>query len=105
VSAHRCCVRGGLRIAEGGPHPASVTRRALAFSAKIVPVGILAVLPKCPACVAAYVALGTGIGLSLAAAAYIRFALIYLCVSILLYFVMKTGTHLHRGHWFRRKRE
>jgi hypothetical protein len=90
VSAHRCCVQDGLRIAEGDPHPASLTRRALALTAKIVPGAILAVLPKCPACLVAYVALGTGIGLSLTAAAYIRLALVSLCVIALLYFAVKT---------------
>jgi hypothetical protein len=98
VSAHRCCVvpsggieqkNAGVRIAEGDPHPRSLTRRALDLSAKAFPVAILAVLPKCPACLAAYVALGTGIGLSLADATYIRLSLVVLCVASLVYFAAK----------------
>jgi hypothetical protein len=99
VSAHRCCVvpsraidkkNAGVRIAKGDPHPRSFTRRSLDLTAKIVPVAALAVLPKCPACLAAYVALGTGIGLSLTAATYLRLSLVVLCAATLGYFAAKT---------------
>ena len=78
-----------MRIAEGDPHTRSFTRRSLDLTAKIIPVAVLAVLPKCPACLAAYVALGTGIGLSLTAATYIRLSLVVLCVASLAYFAVK----------------
>jgi hypothetical protein len=78
-----------VRIAEGDPHTRSFTRRSLDLTAKIIPVAVLAVLPKCPACLAAYVALGTGIGLSLTAATYIRLSLVVLCVASLAYFAVK----------------
>lgn len=98
MNAHRCCVitpgsmeqnKVGERIAEGDPHPASLRQRSLDLTAKVVPVAILAVLPKCPACLAAYVALGTGIGLSLTAATYLRLWLIVACVASLMFFVVK----------------
>ena len=98
MNAHRCCVvpsgggeqkQAGERIAGGDPHPPCFTRRSLDLTAKIVPVAILAVLPKCPACLAAYVALGTGVGLSLTAATYVRLSLVVLCVASLVYFAAK----------------
>jgi hypothetical protein len=81
--------KAGVRITESDPHSRSFARRSLDLTAKVVPVAILAVLPKCPACLAAYVALGTGIGISLTAATYIRLSLVVVCVASLVYFAAK----------------
>ncbi len=98
MNAHRCCLvtsgateqnKARERIAEGDPHPSSFLRRSLDLTAKVIPVAILAVLPKCPACLAAYVAIGTGIGLSLTTATYLRLSLIVACVATLIFFVVK----------------
>lgn len=46
----------------------------------LLPGTILALLPKCPMCLAAYIALMTGIGMSTAVAAWLRTGLIVVCV-------------------------
>jgi hypothetical protein len=46
---------------------------------------LLILMPKCPACFAAYIALASGIGLSLPVAAGGRMTLIVLCVASLVF--------------------
>jgi hypothetical protein len=46
-------------------------------------------VPKCPACLAAYVALWTGIGLSLPTATYVRWLLLFLCAASLLFLIVQ----------------
>lgn len=54
----------------------SPRQRVLSSILWILPTTVLALVPKCPACVAAYVAAFTGIGLSLSAASYLRTSII-----------------------------
>ena len=55
----------------------------------VAPAVVLALLPKCPVCFAAYVALATGLGISVAAAANLRVLLILVCAGVLLLLVRK----------------
>jgi hypothetical protein len=87
-----CCsmaanaARGGShKAADGKAHPPSVARRRYAWAKCSLPTLILALLPKCPACFAAYVALGTGISLSVAAASVLRTLLMGACVVTLVW--------------------
>ena len=63
--------------------PASRWRRSRELAGWVVPGALLVMIPKCPVCLAAYVALATGIGLSLPTAAALRTTLLILCVSAL----------------------
>jgi hypothetical protein len=54
-------------------------------------------MPKCPACLAAYLALATGLGISLPTAAWIRELLIVLCAVSLCYLALKRARR-----WFAR---
>jgi hypothetical protein len=64
-------------------------RRAREIFAWVLPSATLVLVPKCPACLAAHVALWTGLGLSLSTATYLRWALLFLCVASLLFLIVK----------------
>jgi hypothetical protein len=57
---------------------------------------VLALVPKCPACVAGYVALATGVGISISAAAYLRTSAIVLCTGGLVYLTGRQVLRLTR---------
>ena len=62
-------------------------RRLRDISAWLLPSAGLVLIPKCPACLAAYVSLGTGLSLSFSTATYLRWVLLFLCVASLLFLV------------------
>jgi hypothetical protein len=77
-------------IARHGSRSHKVACRCGSAAGWIVPSAVLALLPKCPACVAAYVALVTGLGVSVAAAAVLRGTAMVLCVALLIFIAGKT---------------
>jgi hypothetical protein len=82
VSAGRCCERESV---DAGAAARPVRRSSLGFAGWLVPGVILTLLPKCPACLGAYVAVGTGLALSASTAAYLRTTLVVMCVGSLSY--------------------
>jgi len=82
-----CCCHGGGHE----PRPASRThsRNFWEFAGGAASIGVWVLMPKCPVCLAAYVALWTGLGLSFATAQYVRWSLLFLSATALLYLVAK----------------
>jgi hypothetical protein len=59
-----------------------------------VPAAVLALLPKCPLCIAAYVAAGAGLGISISTAAHLRTLLLVVCVACLVFMATR-----HASRW------
>lgn len=72
------------------PSQTSLIARILDVIRWIIPAAVLALMPKCPICLAGYIALGTGIGLSVSTASHLRTVLIILCVASLTYLAAKS---------------
>jgi hypothetical protein len=88
----QCCEAGSsgeepanAETPRGVGRPPSGRRSPVEIAGWLIPGFILAFLPKCPACLAAYVAIGTGLALSAPLAAFLRTALIVVCVVSLSY--------------------
>jgi hypothetical protein len=74
VSARRCCEpRTGL------------ARRGLPLAGGLGPILLIAALPKCPACIAAWLLIATGAGISTAVASELRILMVLVCFAPAVY--------------------
>jgi len=74
--------------------PTSWLRKFARLIQWAVPVTTLALLPKCPGCVAGYVLLLTGVGVSFTTATAMRWTVIGLSIAALTYLMLRTARRL-----------
>ena len=60
------------------------------------PAAVLLLLPKCPACIAAWLAVGAGIGVSMSTAAILRELVVAACVACLAFVVARQALRMVR---------
>jgi hypothetical protein len=93
-----CCrakhLRNGKSVAPSGRPPAASSSvrgsHGIGSLTGSIASGIgLVLVPKCPICLAAYLAAGTGLAVPLPAAAHIRLLLVLLCVTLLLWWSLR----------------
>src|SRR5260370_33288680 len=81
------CETGARTIGGGAGAPpyrkSSFLSRFFSLIGWIVPSAILALIPKCPVCLAGYALVGTSVGFSLSTIAHLRLALVILCIASL----------------------
>ena len=85
MSARVCCERGGRPV--GGPPSRSFLRRGVDRFGWVGPGAVMVLIPKCPACVAAYLAI-VGVGVSFGVAAELRWLALVVCVVLLMGWVV-----------------
>jgi hypothetical protein len=72
-----------------GERPAGILRRAWRSIQWLFPTALLVLMPKCPLCVAAYVALFTGVGVSVSTARWIQILMLVFCLASLGYLAVR----------------
>ena len=78
-----CCCQRKPRTDHGAPHQKTWLHRVRGAAGWVVPGAVLALMPKCPICLAAYVALGTGFTMSGSSAHILMRGLTMLCLGTL----------------------
>src|SRR5262245_22063947 len=79
------CCQTESRASAGAGRPMSRWRTGGELVGWLVPSATLLLLPKCPACVAAYLALATGLGVTMGTATTLRGLVVILCVAMLVF--------------------
>jgi hypothetical protein len=90
----KCCCSESADAVVARRSWAQIARRA---SGWIVPGIVLAAMPKCPVCLAAYVALVTGCGISIAVASFAWWFMTAGCIVVLLLVTLLAARNLIRG--------
>jgi hypothetical protein len=90
VNAHCCCERGAN--APRSPRSPGV-RRLLGIIGWLLPSAGLVLMPKCPLCLAAWIGVATGIGLSVAEATHLRLGLFVVYAAALLFLMANRVRH------------
>jgi len=72
-----------------GKRQAGLVRRAWRSVQWLFPATVLVLMPKCPLCVAAYVALFTGIGITFSAAQWIQRLILVFCLTSLAFLAVR----------------
>lgn len=88
MNHHHCC-DGATRDDNDARSGLSRLRGAGEIAAWVVSSATLVLLPKCPVCLAGYLALFSSVGVSLATASYYRTSLLVMCVTALLFLAVK----------------
>jgi hypothetical protein len=88
MSAPHCCQSNQTAPAAnrttGGIRP-TIVRGFFSLAGYVIPGATLALLPKCPVCLAAWLGIATGVGLSVTAVARLRTFLVIVCAAALLF--------------------
>ena len=83
------CNLGDSKSSSASNRPPGRLRRAWRKINWVFPTALLILMPKCPLCVAAYIALFTGVGISVSTARWLQILMLVLCLGSLTYLAVK----------------
>ncbi len=83
-----------------GKRPTGLLRRAWRSIQWLFPTALLVLMPKCPLCVAAYIALFTGVGVSVSTARWIQIVMLAFCLTSLVYLAVRLWRGRSKAHGF-----
>ena len=83
-----CNLESPSNAGDGKRRP-GLLRRAWRSIQWLFPTALLVLMPKCPLCVAAYLALFTGIGVSVSTARWIQVLMLVFCLTSLAYLAVR----------------
>ena len=97
-----CAVQESCKCIAGAA-PRRLARQLSSFMASILPAAVLLFLPKCPLCLAAWLALATGVSIPATGAAWLRASIVMLCIAALASILWRRASgdasaFLHRLH-------
>lgn len=92
----RCCHETTQTDFPADPRPAKL-RRARSAAGWVIPSALLALMPKCPLCLAAYFALFSGVTLSYSSAHILMRAITALCIGTLALCVARRVLHFRQN--------
>jgi hypothetical protein len=96
VNPLHCCQRK-LRTSDDVPQQNTWLRRSRGVAGWLVPGALLALMPKCPLCLAGYLALCSGITLSYSSAHILMRTLTTLCIGTLALCVVRRVVNLRQN--------
>ena len=97
MRTNRCCKSAAeKRLHTVATNRSPFARRCHNIAGWVLPAGGLVLLPKCPACLAAYIAIVTGVGISVSTAAYLRMLFLTICIAAIAYFAARRGPRLFK---------
>ena len=96
MNSLHCCQRK-LRASHDAPQQRTRLRRSREVAGWLVPGALLALMPKCPLCLAAYVALWSGLTLSYSSAHILMRTLTALCIGTLALCVVRRIVNLRQN--------
>lgn len=88
-----CCCGG---VNEKAAHTRRAGRTLGEAAGWVASSTLLILMPKCPACIAAYIAASTGLGVSVSSAGYARIALIAMGITSIMLLAMRRIRNVRR---------